>query len=228
MTIQEHIDPDGFNWGNHPREWWLECARKAGIRKNSQAVKFCAAKARGVSNTQAAREMGIKNQPNAAGYRLARANEVQRLYVILQSETGLTVGDVDEAEAMRILSQLARSSDPSVRLRACEAIARMNERKAEREAEDPNKLGSPRDTLDEIGETDPLLAWWLARTHGLKWTMPGAGLHGALAKIEQLRNEILAETASGRGDDRVGDRIEAATPTRSAAEQSEGPTQSAA
>jgi len=198
-----------FDWVStgHDEEWWSARAIEAGIRRGSQAVQFVASKMLGKSNTEAARCCGAKGPPNTSGYRLARSNEVRRLFAVVQAETGSTVGNVDAAESRRILSQLARSSDPSLRIRAVEAIAKMDER--DRELSATQESHDPIHTLNELGALDPLLAKWLASQHGITWSIPAPNVAAALTRLEQVKEWVLADAMRARGDDRGGSGLEA-------------------
>lgn len=121
-------DADDPIWGTRGQAFWDGIARQAALRKNSLALRFVAAKEQGASNAEAARRAGAGGSPNTAGYRLSKSNEVQRLYAVLQVETGSEIGNVDAKRARSILSRLAEGSDPSIRIRAIEALQKMDER----------------------------------------------------------------------------------------------------
>jgi hypothetical protein len=121
-----------FDWGDEQgrgEHWWRSHAKSAGV-SSELAIKFVVAKWRGCSNTEAARQSGARGQATASGYRLARSREVARLYAVLNATEGDCIANVDAAEARRILSGLARGSDPSIRIRAVEALGKMDERDA--------------------------------------------------------------------------------------------------
>jgi len=138
---------DDFDYGQLTKEWWHETGKTIGA--SDKAIKFSAAKFRGCSNTEAARLAGYggTNESGARteGYRLYRSNKVTQLLSLAAAEAGGGIdGCVTLIESKQILSHLARGSDPSVRIKALEALAKMAER------EDEAKRGDPEPTLDEI------------------------------------------------------------------------------
>jgi hypothetical protein len=131
---------DDFDWQPLGRDWWLEVAKSVGA--DERQLKFACSKFKSCSHTEAARRAGYGDgdgeAAKQAGYRLSRTRVVTTLLALASAECrGGPDGAVDSKEARAILSGLARSSDPSIRIRACEAIQRMDN--AERE------LGTARD-----------------------------------------------------------------------------------
>jgi hypothetical protein len=87
-----------------------------------------------------ANEAGARTE----GYRLYRSNKVTQLLSLAAAEAGGGIdGCVQPQEAKQILSHLARGSDPSVRIKALEALAKMQER------EDDARRRDPEPTLEE-------------------------------------------------------------------------------
>jgi hypothetical protein len=153
----ESPNTDEFDWGTRGESFWRDI-QKAAATRSALALKFVASKEQGKSNTEAARRAGAGGAPNAAGYRLSRSNEVARLFAVLQAETGTDVGHVDGAESKRILSQLARGSDPSVRIRAVEALQKIQERELERDVGDPPPEEILRRLIESAGTWGALAA----------------------------------------------------------------------
>jgi len=183
----ETNNTDEFDWGEKGEVFWRGI-QKAAATRSELALKFVVGKAAGKSNAEAARCAGAGGQPNAAGYRLSRANQVQRLFAVLQAETGDEVGHVDGAEAKRILSHLARGSDPSVRIRAVEALAKLEERERELDAQRAEE-GDPLKTLQRIADGWPLLAAVIAKRDGWapgKVKIPARSKAAALADIREM------------------------------------------
>lgn len=125
---------DDFDYGQLTKDWWYETGKTIGA--SDKAIKFSAAKFRGASNTVAAREAGYggTNESGARteGYRLYRSNKVTQLLSLAAAEAGGGIdGCVQPQEAKQILSHLARGSDPSVRIKALEAINKMHDREQE-------------------------------------------------------------------------------------------------
>jgi hypothetical protein len=122
---------DDFDWGQLTKDWWTETGKTIGA--SERAIRFSAAKFRGASNTVAAREAGYggtnESGARSEGYRLYRSNKVTQLLSLAAAEAGGGIdGCVQPQEARQILSHLARGSDPSVRIKALEALARMHDR----------------------------------------------------------------------------------------------------
>ena len=124
---------DDFDWQPLGKDWWLEAAKSCGA--DERQMKFACCKFKNKSHTESARRSGYGEDGEAAkqaGYRLSRTRVVSTLLALASAECrGGPDGTVDSKEARVILSGLARSSDPSIRIRACEAIQRMDN--AERE-----------------------------------------------------------------------------------------------
>lgn len=146
---------DGFNYSPLGQAWWVQTARELGA--SDKQTKFAASKHRGCSNTRAAEEAGYTASTEAGlrttGYRLFRSNIVQRLLAMTAAEGGGFDGSVDAAEAKRILSSLARGSDPSIRIRAVEALAKLDE--ADRQARRSNRDPEPEEIVREILSCSP-------------------------------------------------------------------------
>jgi hypothetical protein len=154
--MSEQNDTDTFDWQLLGPAWWAETAKQCGA--STRQAKFAAARLRGRSATQSAREAGYSAGNDASmrqtGYRLSRSNIIERLLAFAAAEkTGGYDGTVDEVEARRILSTLARGSDPSIRIRACEAINKLNDQDRQRREADHER--SPDDVAAELLRTCP-------------------------------------------------------------------------
>jgi hypothetical protein len=119
-----------FDWSPLGRDWWIDTARQTG--GSERQAMFACCKFRNCSNTESARQAGYSANTEAglrtAGYRVARENAILRLLALASAEQGGGPdGTVDAAEVRRIISQLARGSDPAIRIRACEAIAKLDQ-----------------------------------------------------------------------------------------------------
>jgi hypothetical protein len=146
-----------FDWGPLGEAWWLETAEQLGA--SALQTKFACAKHRGCSNTEAARQAGYKADGDgirSAGYRAMRSNLVERLLAFAAGEDGGYGGEVDRDEAKRILSSLARGSDPRVRISAVEQINKMDaQERAELAVKEP---GDCRPVLQELVALSPSIA----------------------------------------------------------------------
>jgi len=76
-------------------------------------------------------------------------------------------------------------------------LAKLDAADQEREQAERAAKFDPLHTLDELAELDPLLAAWLARSHGLTWQLPQASIDKALANLEKVRNWILEPKLNG-------------------------------
>jgi hypothetical protein len=223
---------DSFDWGDLGEDFWRALAKSAGV-SSELALRFFVAKrvAGSITNTEAARRAGAGGEATASGYRLSRARDVARLADRLDRDKGPNLGGVSNDEALGVIAEMIRAGDPQTRARGLELNLKYEEKKREAVAAEyeANGGGDPIRTLNEIHALDPLAAFVLARAHNIAtWKLPGGSVSSCLFQIDRLRQEI-ADEARGRGDDHAGDQTEARdVPTRSAAEQSEGPTQSAA
>jgi hypothetical protein len=170
---------DDFDWSPLGREFWLDTGKQLGA--SERQIKFAASKYRGTSNTRAAEESGYEASTEgglrSTGYRLFRANVIQKLLAFASAESGGTGpdGSVDRAEARRILSSLARGSDPSVRIRSIEQLAKFDE--ADRQQRSSEVVPDPRAVAEEILRACPTMgAAVLADCHlgeaGKPWGMP--------------------------------------------------------
>ena len=144
-------DKKAFDWKPLGEDWWRAAAKDVRVRDERQ-IKFACCKHRGCSNTESARQSGYTTNEDAVrqvAYRVFRSNAVQDLLALAVAEAkGGHGGTVDSAEARRILSNLARGSDPSIKIRAVEAIAKLDERAAE---------------AGLLTENDGFSAWRIAR-----------------------------------------------------------------
>jgi hypothetical protein len=168
---------DGFDYSPLGQSWWIQTARELGA--SDKQTKFAASKHRGCSNTRAAEESGYTATTEAGlrttGYRLFRSNIVQRLLAMTVAEGGGPDGTVDAAEARRILSSLARGSDPSIRIRSVEALAKLDEadRQARRTKEDPSPKEIARTILTEFSTLGPaIIADCQFTNHNTLWGLP--------------------------------------------------------
>jgi hypothetical protein len=116
-----------FDFGQLPREWWLKTAAQVGA--SERHAVFAAAKHRGCTNTEAARKAGFGGTEGAIrseGYRLFRSNKIAQLLALASAEAGGGFdGTLTLQESRQILSSLARGSDPNLRIKAIEAVQKL-------------------------------------------------------------------------------------------------------
>jgi hypothetical protein len=109
---------------------------------------------------------------------------------LLNASEGDCIANVDAKEARRILSGLARGSDPSIRIRAVESLGKMDEREEAARAETASN--DPERTLGEIAQISPLLAAFLSKRHGLNFVPDVASARRELGQLAQFVNELAA------------------------------------
>jgi hypothetical protein len=159
-----------FDWGSLGETWWLETARKVGATERH--ARFASRKHGGASNAAAARDAGFGTGAGARteGYRLIRSNRVMQLLALATEESGAGYdGNMTPQERRQVLSQLGRSSDPQVKIKAVDSLNRMDERdRADAlEAAARGEPASAVDTLKEIASLSPALAAQLAVAQGI-------------------------------------------------------------
>lgn len=171
------LDGDGFDWQPLGESWWREAGRTFGA--SSLQIKFACAKHRGCRNTQAAREAGYSDSDGSikqTAYRTFRTNAVTNLLSLATAERAGVDGTVNGRESKNILSRLARGADPSIRIRAIEALAKMED--AERQARAAGGPShDPADGAALILQASPeygpvIVADIYFKTHSSLWGMP--------------------------------------------------------
>jgi hypothetical protein len=94
---------DTFDWGQIPYETWMEFARMAGADERN--AKFAAAKFRGCTNTEAARQGGYGRgggtSTRSEGYRVARSNKIKRPARLVGKHQGAQMRSVQHVRQMR-------------------------------------------------------------------------------------------------------------------------------
>jgi hypothetical protein len=159
-----------FSWDPRGEAFWLEAQKTSGA--TDLQVRFACCRARGMTATGAARAAGYGGDDDnirQAGHRAAKSTAVMNMLALAQAETaGGDDGTVGPAEAKRILSKLARGSDPSVRIRAVELLAKLEREDREFQALTATKH-DPIEELRIIAQTSPAFAAQLARDSGIPW-----------------------------------------------------------
>jgi hypothetical protein len=79
-------------------------------------------------------------------------------------------GNVTMTEAKQILSRLARGSDPNVRIKAIESLAKIERDERELEARQREELPDIHHEIREIAKISPELAEAYARDKGMVWS----------------------------------------------------------
>jgi hypothetical protein len=161
---------DDFDWSPLGSGFWDEAQKTAGA--SALQTRFACARARGMTAAGAAKAAGYTGDRQTirqAGSRAAQSAAVMRLLALAQAEqAGGDDGTVKGPEARRILSRLARGSDPSVRIRAVELLAKLDREDREFAALTA-VTHDPLQELREIAKTSPQFAALLARDSGIPW-----------------------------------------------------------
>jgi hypothetical protein len=124
------MENDIFDWGELASEWWLQTAKEIGA--DVRHAKFAAAKHRNCSNTEAARLSGFgkggAESTRSEGYRVSRSNKVTQLLALAAAEAGGGYdGTLSRQEARSILTAMARGSDPAIRIKSIEMLAKIEQ-----------------------------------------------------------------------------------------------------
>src|SRR5262245_12342470 len=124
----ENVTETDFDWSPLGEGFWTEAAATVGA--TSLQARFAACRHRGMTATGSARASGYSGDKvsiRQAGHRAAKSTAVMNLLALAKAESGEGPdGVVTGVEAKRILSRLARGSDPNVRIKALESLARMD------------------------------------------------------------------------------------------------------
>jgi hypothetical protein len=128
-----------FDWSPLGEAFWNEAGATCGA--TPLQVRFACCRHRGMTAAGAARAAGYSGDDDSirqAGSRAAKSTAVMNLLALATAESGGgDDGVVGTGEARRILSRLARGSDPNVRIKALESLQKIEERqRAERSAGD--------------------------------------------------------------------------------------------
>jgi hypothetical protein len=169
---------DQINWGELGKDWWLEAGRTVGA--SEQQVIFSACRHKGMTAAGSARAAGYAGDSDnirQAGHRASHSTAVMSLLSMAAAESGAGPdGNVTMGEAKQILSRLARGSDPNVRIKAIESLAKIE--RDEREAEAARaRDGEATDIFAELREIAKIsreLAEVYAKSRGIKWPIEDA------------------------------------------------------
>src|SRR5262249_46420476 len=136
------VTETGFDWAPLGEGFWTEAAATVGA--TPLQAKFACCRHRGMTAAGSARASGYSGDKvsiRQAGSRAAKSTAVMNMLSLARAQTGGGPdGVVSAAEAKRILSRLARGSDPNVRIKALESLARMDRDEKEASADKPLSL----------------------------------------------------------------------------------------
>jgi hypothetical protein len=159
-----------FDWSPLGSGFWEEAKKTTGA--SDLQTRFACCRHRLMTAVGAAKAAGYTGDADSirqAGSRAAKSTAVMNLLALAQAkQAGGDDGTVSPAEARRILSRLARGSDPSVRIRAVELLAKLEREDREFQAMTATKH-DPIEELRLIAQTSPAFAAQLARDSGIPW-----------------------------------------------------------
>jgi hypothetical protein len=165
-----------FDWSPLGSGFWEE-AKKTITGASDMQVRFACCRHRGMTAVGSAKAAGYSGDADSirqAGSRAAKSTAVMNLLALAQAEqAGGDDGTVSPQEARRILSRLARGSDPSVRIRAVELLAKLEREDREFRAQTATNH-DPIGELRLIAQTSPEFAAQLARDAGIPWNNEAA------------------------------------------------------
>jgi hypothetical protein len=117
-----------FDWSPLGEGFWREAQATTGA--SDLQTKFAACRHRGMTASGSARASGYSGDGDAirqAGSRAAKSTAVMELLSLAAAEAGGgNDGVVTRDEARRILSRLARGSDPNVRVKSIESLQKLD------------------------------------------------------------------------------------------------------
>jgi hypothetical protein len=159
-----------FDWSPLGSGFWEEAKKTTGA--SDLQTRFACCRHRLMTAVGAAKAAGYSGDADSirqAGSRAAKSTAVMNLLALAQAEqAGGDDGTVKGPEARRILSRLARGSDPSVRIRAVELLAKLEREDREFAAMTATKH-DPIEELRLIAQTSPAFAAQLAKDSGIPW-----------------------------------------------------------
>jgi hypothetical protein len=159
-----------LDWGDLGYEWWQEAG--ANCHATQQQIVFALHRHKGMTATGSAKAAGYAGDGptiRQAGHRAAHSTAVMGLLSMAKAESGQGPdGNVTLIEAKQILSRLARGSDPSVRIKAIESLAKIERDERELEVRQAENGTDVRSEIAEIAKLSPELAEWFATTKGLQ------------------------------------------------------------
>jgi hypothetical protein len=158
MSATEQLD-----WNPLGREWWEEAGRMSSASPEQVAFALCRSKS--MNATASARAAGYATAGDSAnarqaGHRAAHSTAVLAMLSLYAAETGTTdTSVVDTKEGKAILSRIARQAAANERIRAVEALAKLDAMERElRIKETESEPGDWRQTLREIAQLSPRVA----------------------------------------------------------------------
>src|SRR6516162_7818216 len=143
-----------IDWEPLGEDWWREAG--ANCHASEQQIIFALHRHKGMTATgaaKAAQYAGNDDTIRQAGHRASHSTAVVALLSMAKAETGKGPdGNVTMTEAKQILSRLARGSDPNVRIKAIESLAKIERDERELEARQREELPDAHQQLRDIAQ----------------------------------------------------------------------------
>jgi len=158
-----------FDWSPLGEGFWLEAQKTTGA--TDQQTRFACCRHRGMTAVGSAKLAGYAGSDVAirkAGSQAAKGTAVTNMMALAAAEAaGGDDGTVGVAEARRILSRLARGSDPNVRIKAVEGISKLD--REERANRSPEPEADPQIVIDWVFGTFKFEYDLLQQQNALGW-----------------------------------------------------------
>jgi hypothetical protein len=131
---------DTYNWNPLGRSWWARAAMETNA--TPLQARFACAKLRGLKHAAAAREAGVGRTAKSAGYEMSINPKVVAMLAMAATANGARPkrledaqpdGEMSAGEAKSILTGIARSSDPVLKIRAVEALGKIIDQEEQRD-----------------------------------------------------------------------------------------------
>src|SRR5262249_2945532 len=161
-----------IDWGELGESWWREAG--ANCHATEQQIIFSLHRHKGMTQTGAAKAAGYAGDSDVirqAGHRAAHSTAVCGLLSMAAAESGKGPdGNVDLAEAKRILSRLARGSDPNVRIKSIETLCKIEREERELNLRQQEAATDVHTEIRELAKISPDLAKSYAEEKGIVWS----------------------------------------------------------
>jgi hypothetical protein len=131
---------DTYNWAPLGRSFWARAALEC--NGTPLQARFACAKTRGLNHSAAAREAGVARAAKSIGFELSKNPKVVAMLAMAATagkvrpsklEDARPDGEMTGAEAKSILTDIARSSDPVLKIRAVEALGKIIDQEEQRD-----------------------------------------------------------------------------------------------
>src|SRR5262249_16849791 len=131
---------DTYNWAPLGRSFWARAALETG--PTPLQCRFAVAKTRGRNHSAAAREAGVARAAKSIGHALSVNPKVVAMLAMAATagrvrpsklEDARPNGELTGTEAKSILTDIARASDPVLKIRAVEALQKIIDQESQRD-----------------------------------------------------------------------------------------------